>query len=62
VVPDNGFVRVEIADDGVGGAAFGAETGLRGLADRAGALDGKLVVESLLGEGTRVLVEIPCTS
>jgi signal transduction histidine kinase len=62
VAQDNGLVRVEIVDDGVGGAGFGAGTGLRGLADRAGALDGKLVVESLPGDGTRVLVEIPCES
>jgi signal transduction histidine kinase len=62
VAQDNGLVRVEVRDDGVGGAGFGSGTGLRGLADRAGALDGKLVVESSAGGGTRVLVEIPCAS
>jgi signal transduction histidine kinase len=62
VAQDNGLVRVEVRDDGVGGAGFGSGTGLRGLADRAGALDGKLVVESSPGGGTRVLVEIPCAS
>ena len=62
VAQDNGLVRVEVTDDGVGGAAFGSGSGLRGLADRAGALDGKLVVESRAGNGTRVLAEIPCAS
>jgi signal transduction histidine kinase len=62
VAQHNGLVRVEVRDDGVGGAGFGSGTGLRGLADRAGALDGKLVVESAPGTGTRVLVEIPCAS
>jgi signal transduction histidine kinase len=62
VAQDNGLVRVEVADDGAGGAAFGAGSGLRGLADRAGALDGKLVVESQAGHGTRLVAEIPCAS
>ena len=62
VAQDNGLVRVVISDDGVGGAGFGSGTGLRGLADRAGALDGKLVVETAQGEGTRLMVEIPCGS
>jgi signal transduction histidine kinase len=62
VAQDNGLVRIEVVDDGVGGAVFGSGTGLRGLADRAGALDGKLVVESSRGDGTRVVVEIPCAS
>jgi signal transduction histidine kinase len=58
----NGAVRVEVGDDGAGGAALDDGTGLRGLADRAGALDGRLSVDSPLGGGTRVLVEIPCAS
>jgi signal transduction histidine kinase len=58
----NGAVRVEVGDDGAGGAALDGGTGLRGLADRAGALDGRLSVDSPLGGGTRVLVEIPCAS
>ncbi len=62
VARENGIVRVEVSDDGVGGAAPDGGTGLRGLADRAGALDGKLVVESLAGYGTRVVAEIPCAS
>lgn len=42
----NGAVRVEVGDDGAGGAA----------------LDGRLSVDSPVGGGTRVLVEIPCAS
>jgi signal transduction histidine kinase len=50
---------VEVADDGVGGADLSAGTGLRGLADRIGALDGELTVESPRGGGTRIRAEIP---
>jgi signal transduction histidine kinase len=57
----NGEVVVEVSDDGVGGADRGGN-GLRGLADRAGALDGRLTIESTPGEGTRLHVEIPCAS
>jgi signal transduction histidine kinase len=57
---DASGVAVEIADDGVGGADMAAGSGLRGLADRVGALDGRIWVESPPGEGTRLLAEIPC--
>jgi signal transduction histidine kinase len=33
--------------------------GLRGLADRVGALGGRLLVDSPLGEGTVVSAELP---
>ena len=56
---DNGLARIEVADDGVGGAATGGGSGLRGLADRVEALGGRLRVESPAGEGTTVLAEIP---
>ena len=39
-------VVVEIADDGVGGADAARGSGLRGLADRVEALDGRLTVVS----------------
>jgi PAS domain S-box-containing protein len=48
-----------VADDGVGGAAPAAGSGLAGLADRVAALAGTLVVESPPGAGTRVRAEIP---
>ena len=50
---------VEVRDDGVGGAAPDAGSGLRGLADRVGALDGTLTVASPPGEGTRLRAVIP---
>lgn len=52
-------LRVEVADDGVGGADPAAGTGLRGLADRVAALGGSLAVISPTGGGTRVVAEIP---
>lgn len=58
----NGHALVEVADDGVGGADPSAGTGLRGLADRVAALDGRLEVKSLPGRGTVVRAEIPCAS
>jgi signal transduction histidine kinase len=57
---DDGVVRVEIADDGVGGADASRGSGLSGLADRVAALDGTIVVDSPSGGGTRVRAEIPC--
>jgi signal transduction histidine kinase len=52
-------VRVEIRDDGRGGADPAAGSGLRGLADRVAALDGRLDVASPVGEGTTVVARIP---
>jgi signal transduction histidine kinase len=54
-----GSLRIEVADDGVGGADPGAGTGLRGLADRVAALGGSLSIASPVGGGTRVVAEIP---
>jgi signal transduction histidine kinase len=39
---EDGHVLVEVADDGVGGADASRGTGIRGLADRIEALDGRL--------------------
>jgi signal transduction histidine kinase len=50
----------EIVDDGIGGADSERGTGLRGLADRIEALDGRLRIWSAAGQGTRVRAEIPC--
>jgi signal transduction histidine kinase len=59
---ENGSARVEIRDNGNGGATPDRGTGLRGLTDRIGALDGQLTIESPPGGGTRVVAEIPCAS
>ena len=56
----DGRVVVEVADDGVGGADADAGSGLRGLGDRVGALDGRVSVVSPPGEGTTLRAEIPC--
>jgi PAS domain S-box-containing protein len=50
---------VEVRDDGVGGATPNSGSGLRGLADRVGALDGTLTVASPPGDGTRLSAVIP---
>jgi PAS domain S-box-containing protein len=55
----DGHAVVVIADDGVGGADPMRGSGLRGLVDRVEALDGRLEVESPVGEGTRIVAEIP---
>jgi signal transduction histidine kinase len=60
VMRENGYVMVEVSDDGVGGADARRGSGLRGLADRIEALDGQLDVHSPPGEGTRLRAEIPC--
>ncbi len=56
---DNGLARVEVRDDGIGGADPAAGTGLRGLADRVEALDGAFEVTSPPGDGTIIRAEIP---
>ena len=56
----NGQLVVEIVDDGIGGADSEAGSGLRGLADRVEALDGRLRVWTPHGGGTRVRAEMPC--
>ena len=55
----NGNATVVVTDDGVGGANPDLGTGLRGLADRVAALDGRLEVDSPAASGTRISAEIP---
>ena len=50
---------VEVADDGVGGAAAETGGGLHELADRVEALGGQLTVEREPAAGTQVPAEIP---
>src|SRR5262249_12688803 len=55
---EDGRLAVRVADDGVGGAdARGS--GLRGLADRLEAADGRLLVSSSATGGTSILAEFP---
>ena len=60
VLRENGHVIVEVSDDGIGGADARRGSGLRGLADRVEALDGRLDLDSPPGAGTRIRAEIPC--
>ena len=53
---------VEVRDDGVGGADPSGGTGLRGLADRLGALGGRLEVASPPGIGTAITARIPLSA
>ncbi len=57
----DGVLRIQVADDGHGGADP-AGSGLAGLADRAAAVDGTFSVVSPSGGGTIVTVELPCAS
>ena len=59
---ERGELRVEVRDDGVGGARSGHGTGLGGLEDRVSALDGRLVLESPPSGGTRVCALLPIPS
>jgi signal transduction histidine kinase len=55
----DGHLFVEVSDDGVGGADPSRGSGLRGLADRLSALEGRLDVHSENGDGTTVRAKIP---
>ena len=57
---ENGFATVEVSDSGRGGADPSGGSGLRGLADRLAALDGRLEVHSPPGGGTVVRAKVPC--
>jgi signal transduction histidine kinase len=54
------LLEMEIADDGRGGVTAEAGHGLANMADRVGALDGELVIDSPPGRGTRLVVRVPC--
>jgi signal transduction histidine kinase len=60
VLRDRSVLRVEVEDDGVGGAHPSKGHGLIGLADRLAALDGTLNVSSAPGGPTLVVAEVPC--
>jgi signal transduction histidine kinase len=70
------LLRIVVADDGTGGAVTGSAaqgsaaqgsaaadgTGLRGLAQRAAAVDGTLAIDSPPGGPTIITAELPCES
>jgi signal transduction histidine kinase len=58
-VVDGGVLRLEVRDDGVGGARSDGSSGVLGLRDRAAALNGELRIDSPPGEGTVVAATLP---
>lgn len=56
-----GLLRVEVRDDGVGGAVESPESGIEGLRDRVEALGGTLDLYSPIGGGTTITARIPET-
>ena len=55
-------VEVVVKDDGVGGADLAGGSGLQGLEDRVGALDGCVDIDSPPAGGTTVMATIPLTA
>lgn len=55
-----GLLRITVTDDGAGGADPSAGTGLAGLAQRVGSVDGTIRIDSPLGGPTVITVELPC--
>jgi signal transduction histidine kinase len=53
------MLRVDVRDDGLGGAGFGRGSGLIGLRDRAEALGGQMRLDSPPGVGTALAVTLP---
>lgn len=56
---DATMLRIMVGDNGHGGAVIGGGSGLTGLQDRAGTVDGELRVHSPQGGPTSVTIEIP---
>ncbi len=52
-------LRLEVSDDGIGGADAGRGSGLAGLAQRVSTVDGRIDVVSPAGGPTTVTVELP---
>ncbi|MEV6111735.1 sensor domain-containing protein [Streptomyces sp. NPDC052109] len=55
-----GRLRITVTDNGKGGAAVGAGSGLAGVERRLGTFDGVLALSSPAGGPTLVTMEIPC--
>ncbi|MFF4401211.1 histidine kinase [Streptomyces sp. NPDC001480] len=53
-------LRVNVTDDGIGGADASAGSGLSGLAKRVGSVDGSFRISSPAGGPTTIAVELPC--
>jgi len=58
VAPKHDGLRVEVVDDGIGGAAEAPDSGLQGLRDRVEAVGGRFALDSTRG-GTRITALVP---
>jgi signal transduction histidine kinase len=58
--PSPGLLRIEVTDDGAGGADPARGSGLQGVERRLGTFDGILAVSSPPGGPTIIVMEIPC--
>jgi signal transduction histidine kinase len=59
VAVEDEVLRIDVSDDGAGGADASRGSGLTGLLDRIEAGEGTLRVESAVGEGTLVAARLP---
>ncbi len=59
-LPASGVLRIEVTDDGAGGADQARGTGLQGVERRLGSFDGILAVSSPPGGPTMIIMEVPC--
>jgi signal transduction histidine kinase len=59
VTAGGGALRVDVRDDGRGGADFGRGSGLVGLKDRVEALGGRISLQSPSGAGTTLQIALP---
>ncbi len=50
---------IQVQDDGRGGARLDGGSGMAGLAERLGSVDGLFVLDSPAGGPTRVTAELP---
>ncbi len=57
---DRDGLHVQVTDDGLGGVDETQGTGIVGIHRRVAALDGTTTVDSPLGAGTTITVELPC--
>ncbi|MEU6340701.1 sensor domain-containing protein [Streptomyces sp. NPDC046977] len=55
----DGRLMIQVRDDGRGGASTASGSGLAGLAERLGSVDGLLVIDSPQGGPTTVTAELP---
>jgi signal transduction histidine kinase len=59
---DEAAVRASVADNGTGGAVLDRGSGLIGLIDRVEALGGHLTLDSPVGGGTTISIDLPLNS